>query len=79
MYIRRLIYSRYGSVIISIILGFGLASLFRKVCRERNCLKFMGAPLHKIKNQIFEFNDKCYLFEEKATTCDSRKKIIPFA
>ena len=32
MYVKRLLYNPYSDYIISIILGFGLATLFRKVC-----------------------------------------------
>ena len=53
MYIRRLIYSDFGSVVMSIILGLGLATLFRKVCKDRNCMKFEGPSIDKIKGQIF--------------------------
>ena len=79
MKIRRIIYSKYGKFIIAILLVLGLATLFRKACNERSCLKFRGPPLNKVKNQIFEYNDECYVFEEKAETCSPLKKIVPFA
>ena len=52
MHIRRLIYNPAAPYIFSMILGFGLATLFRKVCNERNCLKFEAPPLQKINNRI---------------------------
>jgi hypothetical protein len=79
MNLRRLIYSDVGRVAISIILGLGIATLFRKVCKDRDCLVFHAADYSKIKNQIFEFQGKCYTFEEKAEKCDKNKKILKFA
>ena len=79
MYIRRLIYSDFGSVVMSIVLGLGLATLFRKVCKDRNCMKFEGPSIDKIKGQIFKYNDKCYQYKEKITTCNKNKKIVEFA
>jgi len=80
MYLRRLIYSDVGRIIISILLGLGLATLFRKVCNDRNCIIFKAPNIEKIKNQIFKFDNKCYKFSEKIEKCDDkRKKIIPFA
>ena len=32
--------TKYGKIIISIILGIGLASIFRKSCDSRNCIIF---------------------------------------
>jgi hypothetical protein len=79
MYIRRLIHGPVGKIIIPILLGLGLATLFRKACKNRSCLVFHAAPLSKIKNQIFKFNEKCYKFEEVAKTCDPSKKTLEFA
>lgn len=79
MHIRRLIYSKFGRYIISFILGMGLASLFKRACRERNCLKFVAPPLNKIDKQIFQYNNTCYKFEQSAESCSRHKKIVPFA
>lgn len=79
MNFKRLIYTDIGRYIISILLGLGLATLFRKVCNERNCIIFRAPGLNKIKGQIFRFNNKCYKFEEKIENCDQSKKLVEFA
>ena len=77
--IRRFLYSKHSKYIISILLGIGLASLFRKVCNDRSCLIFKGANINKINNQIFKYNNKCYKYKHNITKCDNNKKIINFA
>ena len=79
MYIRRILYSEFGKYLISIILGLGIATLFRKVCNERSCLVFQAPSVEKIRNQIFKYNDKCYKFKETAASCDPNKKHVSFA
>ena len=79
MDLRRLIYNDAGKYIISMLLGLGLATLFRKVCNERNCIIFRGPVLSKVKGQVFKYNDKCYKFSERIEKCDDRKKIVDFA
>ena len=79
MNLRRLIYSDIGRIIISILLGLGLATLFRKVCNDRNCLVFKAPNLKKIKNQIFKFKNKCYTFQEEIENCSTDKKTVEFA
>ena len=79
MYLKRLIYGEPGKIIISIILGLGLATLFRKVCKDRDCIIFRAPDINKIQNQIFKFEGKCYKFSEETERCDSKKKIVPFA
>lgn len=75
----RIIHSEYGRYIISIILGIGLATLFRRVCKERNCLMFRAPDLAEIKEKVYKFNDKFYKFQENPVSCDGQKKIVQFA
>ena len=79
MYLKRLIYGEPGKIIISIILGLGLATLFRKVCKDRDCIIFRAPDIKKIQNQIFKFEGKCYKFSEEIERFDSNKIIVPFA
>ena len=68
--------STKGKIIFSILLGFGIATLFRKACKNRNCLVFRAPVINKIKDKVFEFNYKFYHYTEKNTTCNSNKNII---
>ena len=79
MNFKRLLHSKFGQIIISILLGLGLATLFRKVCKDRQCMLFKGPELKKIKNKIFKYNNKCYKYTENAETCDKKKRIVEFA
>ena len=42
----RLFETDSGKIIISIILGLGLASMFRKICNENNCLVIKLSLIH---------------------------------
>ena len=77
--IKKLFYNDVGKYLISIILGIGLASIFRKVCKDRNCMVFKGPKIDEIKGQTYIYNDKCYSFKEKAHQCNSKEKTIEFA
>ena len=79
MYLRRILYGNAGKIFMSIILGLGLATLFRKVCNDRNCIIFKAPDIKKIQNQIFKFQGKCYKFTEEIEKCNNNKKIVPFA
>ena len=79
MNIKRLLHSKIGKSIISILLGLGLATLFRKVCSDRNCIVFKAPEPSKIKGQIFKFDKKCYKYKENTEKCNNNKKIVNFA
>lgn len=69
-----------GKCVVSIILGFGLASIFRKSCESRNCLLFKGPPFLDIQENVYKYDDKCYKFSEKAVKCDPQtNKQVTFA
>ena len=57
----KFLHSRSGKILISILWGFGLACLFRKVCRGRNCVIY-NAPDEEIKRNTYQFNKKCFKY-----------------
>lgn len=65
-----------GRIIFSIILGIGLAGLFRKSCENRNCLKFMAPPIDKVRQRTYKHGDSCYKFEERSVKCDPSKEQV---
>ena len=77
--LKNMMTSEKGRIFMSIILGFGLASLFSKVCNERNCLVFKGKDPAEMKDKIFKTDNKCYKYNLVNTSCNQKKKIIHIA
>lgn len=72
--------SKSSKYIISIILGLGLASLFRKICDDYNCVVYKGINYEEeIKDKAFKYNESCYKYEISPVTCDKNQKIVEFA
>jgi len=76
---KKFIQSPYGKIVISLILGFGLSTLFRKSCNSKKCIEFKSPPLDKIKDQVYKYDEKCYLFEQHHSSCSPVKKTVMFA
>lgn len=76
MNVKRLLYSPLGRIIISILLGLGLATIFRKVCNDRNCLTFKGPILGDIDGKIYKHGEKCFSYTAVSTPCDTNKQTI---
>jgi len=74
----KFVHTETGKYIMSILLGLGLASLFRTVCKDKDCLIFHAPPLEKIKDKIFKNNDKCVKYNTIATKCSVNAKIVDF-
>jgi hypothetical protein len=76
MNIKRILYTPLGKIIISILLGLGLATMFRKVCTDRNCIIFNGPVITDIEGKTYKYGEKCYKYTAKPVMCDKNKKII---
>ena len=68
-----------GKYIMSLLLGIGLASFFRFICKDKNCIVFAGPPMDDIKDKIYKNHDKCYKLVPTATKCSKNKKTVNFA
>ena len=58
-----------GRIIVSIILGFGLAALFRQVCKGDECHIIKSPEASDIKNYYYKIDDDCYKYKPIATQC----------
>ena len=65
-----------GQMIISFILGIGLASLFRKVCKDRNCIVFKAPDFDEVTKNVYTHGDKCYAFTKSAVPCGQTEREI---
>lgn len=74
----RFLHSNNGKILMSILLGFGLASLFRKVCKGNNCINFYAPKLEDFNEKIYKINGKCVKYNSYISNCVKEKKIINF-
>ena len=56
MNISRLLHSKYSAYFISLILGLGLATLFKKASNKKNCMVFKAPSLEDIKDKQYKFD-----------------------
>ena len=78
MNLRRLVNSPTGRIIISVILGLGLASLFYKVCKDKDCIHFSGPVIKQVDGKIFQYDHKCFKYDAVPVTCKDDKKTLSF-
>ena len=69
--------SNNAKIIFSIIWGLGLASLFRKVCKGRNCITYRAPNPELINGKSFKFNNKCYTYKSRLVDCQTQNNVIP--
>jgi hypothetical protein len=58
-----------GIRLMSVIWGFGLSCLFRKVCKDRNCIVLKAPKPNNVDNQVYKYDNTCYQFIPYNTKC----------
>jgi hypothetical protein len=76
--VKKIVSSDRGAIVMSILLGFGIATLFRKACLTRDCIVFEAPPKEQLTKGILKYDGKCYKNEAEHVKCDKKKKQVHF-
>ena len=69
--------SETGVKLLSIMLGLGVAGLFKMSCDSRSCLVFKG-PEFNDSNKTVKINKDCYKVSENIISCDNSNKELVY-
>lgn len=58
-----------GAIVVSVILGLGLAVILRATCRGESCVVIQSPPLEQIHKHIYKIDDQCYKYTSYAVGC----------
>lgn len=72
----RLLNTETGQLFISVLLGLGLATLFRKVCTDKNCIRFNGPVISEVDGKTYQFDEYCYKYNLVPSRCSALKKTV---
>lgn len=69
--------SETGQIMLSIILGLGLAAIFQRVCNEEKCMIYKSPDEKLIVGRVFTQNGKCYKYEKHIMACTGAAANLP--
>jgi hypothetical protein len=69
MEISKFLSSKEGSVVISIVLGLGLAAAFRHTCKKGNCIVIKGPKMTDVQDNYYRVDDACYKYTPYVVEC----------
>jgi hypothetical protein len=61
------------SIMVSMILGFGLAAIFRPLCKGPDCIVLRGPLVSELRGVVYQFGSKCVEFDAKPVECPTPK------
>ena len=77
--LNRILNTDLGRIIISILLGLGLSTIFKKSCSGQSCITHHGPILGQIDGKTYQYGDKCYQYTISPIQCDPKKKSVEFS
>lgn len=67
--VSKLMYTYSGQVALAVVLGMGMAGLFKKSCEGGRCVVVYGPDTSEINRTIYRVGEKCYRFKPKVAEC----------
>ena len=61
--------TREGGMIVSVILGLGLAAVFRQACQGNSCVVLRSPPMKQVRDSVYQVEDKCYRYQPQVVQC----------
>ena len=74
--LKSILHRKETSIMLSIILAIGLASLFRKACKSKDCIVYKAKSFSDMRKELYKNNDECYQVKMNMKECDQTKEII---
>lgn len=71
--------TRMGVIILSVIWGLGLSTIFRKACNGRTCqiVRYIGPDPQEVEKQYYNYGTKsCYQYQPVIASCDAKIETV---
>ena len=65
------------ATVISALIGFGIAAMFRPLCKGPECVILRGPPVNEMRDTVYQFGSKCIEFKTKTIECPKKGSNIP--
>ncbi len=55
--------------LISFLIGFGIAAMFRPLCTGAECIVINGPPVKEVIDKVYQMGEKCVEFTTEVVEC----------
>jgi hypothetical protein len=74
MIIKDIMKSDSGAIVVSIVLGLGLAALFRRACSGQGCIVIQGPNPKEVSEYVYKVQEDCYTYTPYVAPCTHNSK-----
>lgn len=57
------------AAVLSFLIGFGIAAMFRPMCRGSDCIVLHGPPVRDVIDKVYQMGEKCVEFTTEVMDC----------
>jgi hypothetical protein len=61
---------------VSFLIGFGIAAMFRPLCKGPECVVLHGPPVKEVLDKVYQMGGKCVEFTTEVVTCPADSKEV---
>jgi hypothetical protein len=74
--IKRLLNSELGKILLSILLGLGLSTIFKQSCSGQSCITYHGPILGQIEDKVYQYGERCYKYTIAPIQCSTVRRSV---
>jgi hypothetical protein len=64
------------AALLSFFIGFGIAAMFRPMCRGSDCIVLHGPPVRDVIDKVYQMGERCVEFTTEVTECPADGKDV---
>ena len=57
------------AALVSFLIGFGIAAMFRPLCKGADCIVIHGPPVRDVIDKVYQMGEKCVDFTTEVVSC----------
>ncbi|OYV74829.1 MAG: hypothetical protein B7Z66_15140 [Chromatiales bacterium 21-64-14] len=69
MFVKKMMHDKFGSIVISVILGLGLAAMFRRACTGDGCIVVKPPDRKEVDDYVYRIDKSCYKYTPNVVPC----------
>jgi hypothetical protein len=71
--LKKVLKDPFGAIIVSVILGLGLAAVFRRACNGNDCVVVRAPNAKELDKYVYQIDQACYKYTPRVVQCDAAK------
>ena len=69
MLVKKVMTDGTGAIVISVLLGLGLAAMFRKACKGNSCIVVKAPNLTEVSQYVYQLDTGCFKYRPQVVPC----------